>query len=410
LGPALDPLDRGLAAAQMQAGADSMAAIHRAKAVASCSKGSRRRRGCEAVLDPAELKTSDKPTVNDIARVAGVSLATVDRVLNARPGVRSVTVDKVHRAIAELGYVRDTAAANLARRRVYNLLFVLPATDNEFVLALHDQITQQGRKLAHDRTILRTLTATPFDPQAIVAILDRLEPAETDGVAVFSPETPAVRDAVRRVRDKGIAVVALVSDLPSSARDHFVGIDNVSAGRTAARLMGRFVRRQGQVLVITGSRLARDHMERRHGFDQVMQEAYPELEVLASIEGRDDPDLVHRLLPDVFASYPDLCGIYSSAAGNAGLIRFLEEARVPKDLVVIAHELTPMTRVALRAGVFDALISQDTGHLVRSAVRLLKATADDAPYDPTQERIRIDIYLNENLPPGPTGGGEGGLR
>lgn len=350
-------------------------------------------------MDPAELKASEKPTVNDIARVAGVSLATVDRVLNARPGVRSKTVEKVQKAIVELGYIRDTAAANLARRRIYNLLFVLPETDNEFVLALNDQIVEQGKKLARDRTLLRTVTATPFDPQAIVAILDRLEPSDTDGVAVFSPETPAVRDAVRRVRDKGIAVVALVSDLPSSARDHFVGIDNVSAGRTAARLMGRFVRRSGQILVITGSRLARDHLERRHGFDQVMQEAYPELEVLASIEGRDDPALVHRLLPDVFASYPDLCGIYSSAAGNAGLIRFLEEIDAPKDLVVIAHELTPMSRTALSAGTFDALISQDTGHLVRSTIRLLKATADDVPYDPTQERIRIDIYLKENLPP-----------
>lgn len=350
-------------------------------------------------MDPAELKAADKPTVNDIARVAGVSLATVDRVLNARPGVRSVTVEKVQRAIAELGYVRDTAAANLARRRIYNLLFVLPATDNEFVQALHEQIAQQGQKLVHDRTLLRTVTAPPFDPKAIVAILDGLEPSDTDGVAVFSPETPAVRDAVRRVRDKGIAVVALVSDLPSSDRDHFVGIDNVSAGRTAARLMGRFVRRRGQILVITGSRLARDHLERRHGFDQVMQEAYPELEVLASIEGRDDPALVHRLLPEVIENYPGLCGIYSSAAGNAGLIRFLEETAAPPDLVVIAHELTPMSRAALRAGTFDALISQDSGHLVRSAIRLLKATADDVPYDPTQERIRIDIYLKENLPP-----------
>jgi len=350
-------------------------------------------------VGPADLKPSDKPTVNDIARVAGVSLATVDRVLNARPGVRSVTVEKVQRAIAELGYVRDTAAANLARRRVYNLLFVLPATDNEFVRALQDEIVEQGQKLAHDRTILRTETAPPFDPQAIVAILDGLQPSETDGVAVFGPETPSVRDAVRRVRNKGIAVVALVSDLPSSERDHFVGIDNVSAGRTAARLMGRFVRRRGQILVITGSRLARDHLERRHGFDQIMQEAYPELEVIASIEGRDDPELVHKLLPDALKSYPDLCGIYSSAAGNAGLIQFLEEPGAPKDLVVIAHELTPMSRAALRKGTFDALISQDTGHLVRSAVRLLKATADDAPYNPTQERIRIDIYLTENMPP-----------
>ena len=65
-------------------------------------------------------------TINDIARVAKVSLATVDRVLNARPGVREKTVQKVHKAIADLGYVRDTAAANLARGRVYNFVFILP--------------------------------------------------------------------------------------------------------------------------------------------------------------------------------------------------------------------------------------------------------------------------------------------
>jgi LacI family transcriptional regulator len=53
-----------------------------------------------------------KPTVNDIAREAGVSLATVDRVLNARPGVRARTINAVNDAISRLGYVRDMAAAN----------------------------------------------------------------------------------------------------------------------------------------------------------------------------------------------------------------------------------------------------------------------------------------------------------
>lgn len=346
-----------------------------------------------------DTRPPDKPTVNDIARVAGVSLATVDRVLNARPGVRAVTIDKVRRAISELGYVRDTAAANLARRRVYNLLFILPDTANEFVLSLLAEIAEQGVKLSHDRTLLHTRRVAPFDPQEIVTLLDGLDPAATDGVAVFGPETPSVRDAIKRTRDRGIAVVALVSDLPSSARDHFVGVDNVSAGRTAARLMGRFVRRAGRVLVITGSRLARDHLERRQGFDLVMGAEFPELAVIASVEGRDDPDLIRALLPGVFAAYPDICGIYSSGAGNAGLIRYLEETGTPEDLVVIAHELTPMSKAALRAGRIDALISQDTGHLVRSAVRLMKATADGVPFNPAQERIRIDIYLKDNIPP-----------
>ena len=339
-----------------------------------------------------------KPTVNDIARVAGVSLATVDRVLNMRPGVRRVTIEKVNKAIEELGYVRDTAAANLARKRLYRLQFILPQTTNEFVVALEQAIVEQSTKLGHQRTTLQSVAVPPFDPQAIVDALDQLQPDAIDGVAVFGPETPSVRDAIKRARAKGIAIVALVSDLPSSERHHFVGIDNIAAGRTAASLMGRFVRGPGRILVITGSRLARDHLERRTGFDAVMSEEFPDLEVVASIEGRDDPELILKMLPDVFAAYPDIRGVYSSAAGNTGLIQFLDASGPHDDLVVIAHELTPTSRDALERGVFDAIISQDSGHLVRSAVRLLKATADRAPFDQTQERIRIDIYLRENMP------------
>lgn len=339
-----------------------------------------------------------KPTVNDIARVAGVSLATVDRVLNMRPGVRQVTIDRVNDAIAELDYVRDTAAANLARQRTYRLLFILPETSNEFVSALKQAILEQSVTLLHQRTTLVSISVPPFDPQAIVSTLDGLDASETDGVAVFGPETPSVRDAVKRARTRGISVVALVSDLPSSERQHFVGIDNIAAGRTAASLMGRFVRGPGRILVITGSRLARDHLERRKGFDALIGAEFPDLDVVASIEGRDDPELILKLLPDVFAAYPDIRGIYSSAAGNPGLIRFLEEHKPGEHLVVIAHELTPTSRGALASGVFDAIISQDSGHLVRSAVRLLKATADQVPFDSTQERIRIDIYLRENMP------------
>lgn len=339
-----------------------------------------------------------RPTANDLARAAGVSLATVDRVLNARPGVRSVTVEKVNKAIAELGYVRDSTAANLARRRVYNLLFILPKTSDEFVKALEAQVALQSAKLLHQRTSLNKTHVPLFDPQAIVETLDGLDPGRTDGVAVFGPETPAVRDAVKRTRARGIAIVSLVADLPSSERDYFVGIDNVAAGRTAAQLMGRFVKRPGRVLVITGSRLARDHLERRKGFDATMSECFPELSVTASIEGRDDPDFIRNLLPDVVASYPNLCGIYSSAAGNPGLISFLEDTKLHEELVVIAHELTASSRRALGRGIFHAIISQDAGHLVRSTIRLLKATADKVAIDHTQERIRIDIYLRENMP------------
>ncbi len=344
------------------------------------------------------LTPDPKPTVNDIARVAGVSLATVDRVLNARPGVRSVTIERVNKAVAELGFVRDAAAASLARRRFLNLLFILPKTSNEFVKALEHQVAEQGIKLLHDRVTLDQHLVPPFDPAAIVKALDDLQAGLVDGVAVFGPDTDAVKEAVHRTRARGIPVVALVADLSDSACDFFVGINNVTAGRTAAELMAGFIGRRGRVLVITGSRLARDHLERRKGFEALMTECHPDIQVVASPEGRDDPDLICKMLPELFEQYPDIRGIYSSAAGNLGLIEHLSTSTPCPKPIVIAHELTPSSREALTSGIFDAIISQDAGHLVRSAVRLLKATSDQSPIDQTQEQIRIDIYLKENMP------------
>ena len=105
------------------------------------------------------------------------------------------------------------------------------------------------------------------------------------------------------------------------------------------------------------------------------------------------------LLPVVFEKNSEIVGIYSSAAGNGGLIEFLEKDTSSRDVVVIAHELTQTSRTALSKGTFDALISQDSGHIIRSAIRVLKSAADKLPIDPKQERIRIDVYLSENLPP-----------
>lgn len=344
------------------------------------------------------------PTVNDIARVAQVSLATVDRVLNERPGVRKATVEKVNRAIADLGYVRDTAAANLARGRVYRFLFILPAANNEFVDMIEQQITDLAVGLKRDRTQVSCTRVPAFDPMALADAINALDPRAVDGLAIFGPETPSVRDSISRLRAHGVSVLSLVSDIPSSERNAYVGVDNIAAGRTAAQLMGRFLGPvAGNVLVVTGSMLARDHLERRLGFDEVMARDFPALTVLASLEGRDDPNLIERLLPQALASTPNIVGIYSSAAGNAGLVRHFDRAPQGPPPVIIAHELTALSRAALQRGLFDAVISQDAGHLVRSAIRIMRANSDNAPINLAQERIRIDIYLKENLPPDPGG-------
>ncbi|WP_099865501.1 LacI family DNA-binding transcriptional regulator [Pararhizobium haloflavum] len=340
-----------------------------------------------------------RPTVHDIAEAAGVSLATVDRVLNRRPGVRQSTIGRVEEAIARIGYVRDLAAANLAKRRIYPLVFILPEGPNAFMRALEAAVLEAKTRSAIERTDIRLLTIPPFDAQALAQALDTLDLSELAGVALVATEAGAVREGVARLHDAGVPVVTLVSDLPNSRRDHYVGIDNVAAGRTAASLLGRFVGNcRGKIAVVAGSMLVRDHVERRMGFDQVMHAEFPALDVLPVLEGLDDGATVARVLAGCLEAHPDVVGVYSLGAGNRGMIEVLEARGVGRAISVVAHELSDHARKALTSGTIDAVINQDAGHEVRSAIRVMKARADGLPPVDDQERIRIDIFLRDNLP------------
>ena len=340
-----------------------------------------------------------RPTVNDIAREAGVSLATVDRVLNARPGVRAPTIAAVTAAISKLGYVRDLAAANLARSRNYAMAFVLPDSDSQFLTALAQALTDAAAFAAAARTdiVLRRYPAE--DPHALATLLTDLAP-DVAGVALLAPETPVIRDAIRSLARAGLPVVTLVSDLPATGRDHFVGIDNRAAGRTAGVLMGRFLGPgPGAVMVVGDTMLSRDSVERRHGFDEVMLRDFPAVQVLPTLESHGRADTLAQIVTATLDNRADVRGVYLLASGQRALTAVLAERGLAGRITYVAHELTDHARAALMAGQMDAVITQNTGHLVRSALRVLRAKADHAPIDPGQEQIRIEIVIRENLAP-----------
>jgi LacI family transcriptional regulator len=341
-----------------------------------------------------------RPTVHDIAETAGVSLATVDRVLNRRPGVKAATRDRVEAAIRKIGFVRDMAAANLAKGRTYPLVFVLPRGNNSFMEGLKIEVEQAIARSGQERTSIAIREVPRFDGPSLAEALDRLALDPPAGVAVVAVDHSLVHDAIARLKDSGVAIVTLVSDLPGSPRDHFAGVDNIAAGRTAGGLMGRFLAgRSGKVAVVAGSMLVGDHRDRLEGFRKSLAELNAGLEILPAMEGQDDPDQVHGLVAQCLGREKQLAGIYSIGAGNRGLIRALGDMPATESRpVVIAHELTPHTRVALQSGLIDALLNPDAGHEVRSAIRVLKARADGIDIIDAQERIRIDIFLKDNLP------------
>jgi LacI family transcriptional regulator len=228
-----------------------------------------------------------RASLHDVARAAGVSLATVDRVLHGRGGVRAHTVAHVQAVVERLGYRPDPAAARLARKRQARLAFVLPSGTNTFVDMLDKQVRDVTPWLAEQRASASVQRADVFSPDALARHLATLK-GRCNAAVVMALDHPVVRAAIDDLVSAGTLVVTLVSDVPGSRRSHFVGIDNVAAGRTAGALLGRFVGpRDGRIGIVMGSRALRDHAERLFGFEQVMAAEYPALKLLPAIEGQD---------------------------------------------------------------------------------------------------------------------------
>ena len=339
-----------------------------------------------------------RATIEDVARQAGVSIATVDRVLNGRATVRPLTVERVERAIRQLNYQPDRLAARLARAKEYRFCFVLPEGTNAFMALLAEEVKAATARMTQEKIIIDLRLTDVFDAEALAATLDTIG-SIYDGAAVVALDHPRVREAINALTDRGVAVVTLVSDVPNSKRLHYTGIDNSSAGRTAATLMGRYCcGRQGKVGLIAGSLSLRDHIERQFGFEQVMMHEYPGLTLLPVRESRDDPDRVRAVAAQLLQDHPDLIGLYNVGAGTPGIIAALEQSGRQRQVVYIAHELTDESRRALIDGTIDIIINQDAGHEIRSAIRVLASKADRLPIVSSMERIRIDIYVRDNIP------------
>ncbi|MBR0690449.1 LacI family DNA-binding transcriptional regulator [Bradyrhizobium manausense] len=351
----------------------------------------------------AEDTVSAALTLKDIAREAGVSLATVDRVLHNRPGVRPDTVRRVQETIARNSFQPHVAAAELARGRARRFAFVMPLGSNPFMQQIQAYLSEMSAWLSARRLSIEMVITDVFDPSVLAASLEELAGGNYDGVAVVALDHPSVRAAINDLVDAGGKVVTLVSDVPSSRRHHYVGIDNIAAGRTAGALIGRLVRpgygsSPGKIAIIAGSQSLRDHAERIFGFNQVMASEFSHLDILPLLEGRDEDDRSEQLISQLLGEHPDIIGLYNVGAGTQGVAKALTEAGRDKQIVFIAHDLTAMTRKLLLQGTLDVAISQNPGHEARAAVRVLLSLARNEPILSEQEKIRIDILMRDNLP------------
>src|SRR6516164_8564748 len=279
-------------------------------------------------------------TLRDIARQAGVSLATVDRVLHNRPGVRPDTVRRVKETIARNAFQRHVAAAELARGRARRFAFVMPSGPNLFMQQIQSHLGEMSAWLSARRLAVEMVATDVFDASVLASTLESLV-GEYDGVAVVALDHPSVRAAINDLVDGGTRVVTLVSDVPSSRRHHYVGIDNIAAGRTAGALVGRLVGpRPGKVAIVAGSQGLRDHAERIFGFNQVMTLDFSQLDVLPIIEAQDNDERSEQLLMRLLGDHPDVVGLYNVGAGTQGVAKSLIDSGRGTQVVFVGHDVT----------------------------------------------------------------------
>src|SRR4030081_284747 len=123
-------------------------------------------------------------TIQDGAAAAGVSLATVDRVVNRREGVRQKTIARVEAAVAKLGYRADPAAARLARNQSFRFAFILPTGSNSFMANLTEQVQRSADWLASQRAFIDVVQVDVFDPDALAGTLGQLSAGYHGGAPV----------------------------------------------------------------------------------------------------------------------------------------------------------------------------------------------------------------------------------
>jgi LacI family transcriptional regulator len=341
---------------------------------------------------------TNTPTLAEIARIAGVGTATVDRVLNRRPGVNAETADRVMQVVATLGSIRQPGRPR--RGENFRFAYVLPEDTSPFINLIDRQIAQSAGDFRHQHITEVTHRVDARDPVHFAASLERL--SECDGIALLAPDLPPIKLAINELVRSGVHVVTLFSDVAGSMRETYIGADNRAAGRTAGLLLARMARSDTRNTLLLSSQATRlsAQIERRIGFAQVLEERFPELRMvrvpdLPADDAGATSDLTAFLRSSVDMSR--VAGIYNVGTGGVGVVNALAQCDLSTTTGVVMHDFTDTHRDLLTSGALSYLLHQDIHYCVLAAARVLRALCENVRGALNVAQPRIEILTAENI-------------
>lgn len=340
-----------------------------------------------------------RPTITDLAAASGVSVATVDRVLNGRHPVREETARRVYEAATSIGY----HAAGLIRQRIHADLplvkfgILLQKPETEFYKAFGAAIEKAIREAKMVRGVCVLDHVSDLAPNVVAAKLKEMAP-KVNAIAMVAVDHPNITTAVSELRDKGMPVFALLSEFATGVRTAYLGVDNRKVGRTAAWTIAKTAIKPGKVAVFVGSHRFLGHDMREIGFRTYFREHAPDFHVLDTLVNLDDRRFTHQNILELMARHKDLVGFYVAGGGMEGAVDALRETTEGRDLVVVVNELTPMSRAALADQVITMTLSTPLTLLCERLVDLMvRAVSKDDTDLPGQTFLPFEMHISENI-------------
>lgn len=339
-----------------------------------------------------------RPTIHDLAKAAGVSVATVDRVLNRRLPVREDTALRVVAAAEDIGF----HATGLLRQRVRDVPkrsfgFLLQKKEHEFYRNFAAALSSSTRE------------ATSVQGRAVIEFVDEIVPAKIaarlietaqrcDALAVVAVDHPLVNEAIGTVSRMGKPVVTLLSDVSAPERAAYISADTRRCGRAAGWAISRLAKQPGKVGIMLGSHRYLSQELAESSFRSYMREHATAFQLLEPLVNLDDPRIAYEAVLDMISSNPDLAGVYVAGGGAEGLIQAIREEKAGDRIIAVCNELTTLTRSALIDGTVDLVLDTPFLEISRRAVEFMSRATGGETWDMVQNiQIPSALIISENL-------------